>query len=144
MIELGQGGWVRYIALFGLLCGPIIMIFTKYRATADPATVGVILLMTAKLIDIIPNSGIGPIAYMSAGALVGYIEMKSYKQKDLKRPDARNPRLLRTVETQYARTFSGTAGPTDEKVQRPVPDTAKKTGREITYRRAKPTRGYRA
>lgn len=137
LIEFGQGGWVRYISLFGLLCLPIIICFYKYRGNIDPATAGVVLLLSAKLIDIIPNSGIGPIAFMCAGALVGYLEVNARKAKGIGQP------VTRDGPQRYARDFSEPLAPPPEEDQSPVfqPENSR---RENKYSRSKARRGYRA
>lgn len=143
VIELGQGGLVRYISLLGFLCLPIILFFSKCRTSADPASVGVVLLLSAKLIDIIPNSGIGPIAFMCAGALVGYLEMSFLAKKGVSQSALRDGYPDRRPEQRYARDFSEPADPTNEEVQPPASHPRKNPRSESKYSRMKTTRGYR-
>ena len=76
IIRLGNGGWVNYIAIFGLLCWPAIGFFLRAREDIDPVSVGIVLILCAKLIDLIPNSVVGAVAWLSAGALIGRTETR--------------------------------------------------------------------
>lgn len=76
IIEFGVGGWVRYLAIFGLLCWPCIALFLGKRDKIDPTCALLALLLTAKLIDLIPNTGLQPFVWMMAGSLIGRLEMQ--------------------------------------------------------------------
>lgn len=76
IITIGQGGWVRYIGLFGLLTLPIILLSVRRRQiepSRETALLSVVLV--ANLVDLIPNSGQTPITWLMAGALLGRVEL---------------------------------------------------------------------
>lgn len=74
IILIGQYGWLGYIAYFGLLTAPILL-YARYGRRFGPSliTPGVLLLMTAVLIDCLPNAGLVPYVWMMAGALTGFV-----------------------------------------------------------------------
>lgn len=74
IILLGVGGWIRYLAVFGLLCASIVLLSFKKRDAINPVTVILSLCMAASLIDALPNAGITPITWLIAGALAGSLE----------------------------------------------------------------------
>ncbi len=76
VITIGSRGWAGYIGFFGLLALPIILLAYRSRQLAiDDATVGLMLVLTANLIDLIPNSSLVPITWLIAGALAGRYEL---------------------------------------------------------------------
>jgi hypothetical protein len=76
IIVIGVRGWAGYIGFFGLLTLPIILLAYRSRQLAiDGATVGLMLVLTANLIDLIPNSSLVPITWLIAGALAGRYEL---------------------------------------------------------------------
>ncbi len=73
---LGVNGWSGYLFEFGLLCLPLILLFLhrrRYRIGMESSILA--LMMTANLVDLIPNSSITPITWMIAGALWGRLEL---------------------------------------------------------------------
>lgn len=81
VIILGVGGWVKYIAEFGLLCLPVFVMLMR-RKTYDigAETTVLTLLLTANLFDLLPNATITPLTWMIAGALWGRIELGHLSQ----------------------------------------------------------------
>lgn len=76
IITIGVRGWVGYLGFFGLLCLPVILLALRARTLAlDGATAGMMIVLTANLIDLIPNSGLVPITWLIAGALAGRYEL---------------------------------------------------------------------
>ena len=78
IIVIGQGGWVRYLAEFGLLTLPSIFLMLyrrRYRIGMETSVLAIILV--GNLIDLIPNAGISPITWMIAGSLWGRLELKN-------------------------------------------------------------------
>lgn len=78
IIVFGLGGWVRYISEYGLLVIPIVLLFFQSRKlalTRETATLA--LIMTANLIDMIPNSSMTPLTWLVAGSLWGRLELKA-------------------------------------------------------------------
>lgn len=76
IIELGVGGWLRYIPIFGMLCWPIVGLFVAKRDRIDPVCAVLALMLSAKLLDLIPNSGLSPVVWLIAGSLLGRLEMR--------------------------------------------------------------------
>lgn len=75
VIEIGSNGWIGYLTRFGLLCVPIIFLTLRRRTyPTDTATAALALMMTANLIDLIPNATLTPITWLIAGALIGRME----------------------------------------------------------------------
>jgi len=80
IISIGQGGWVRYIAEFGLLSMPILMLtLRRRRYQVTLATSGLCLVLAANLVDLIPNAGSSPLTWLMAGALMGRLEAEKAK-----------------------------------------------------------------
>ena len=74
-IAIGQGGWARYATEFGLLAGAIVLLAWRTRKSqVDPATAALALVMTANLVDLIPNATLTPMTWLLAGALWGRLE----------------------------------------------------------------------
>lgn len=72
VILIGQFGWLGYIAQFGLLTLPIMMLALRRRTVAvGPATAGLALMLAVNLLDLIPNATLTPITWLIAGALAG-------------------------------------------------------------------------
>lgn len=77
IIALGTSGWIGYIAIYGLLTAPIFLLFLRRkRLPIGPATGGLALMLTANLIDMIPNATLTPLTWMIAGALMGSVSMR--------------------------------------------------------------------
>ena len=146
---LGAGGWFNYISLFGFLCWPIIGLFLSRRTEIDPLCAALSLMMAAKLLDLLPNSGMEPIVWMMAGALMGRLEMREKAGEQVSQGVATPPpkpgharKVLTpdpTQPAQYARTFN-------DKLSRSTPETGEKAadGRDRKpYTRGKPALGNR-
>ena len=71
IIFIGRDGWIGYIARFGLLTIPIILLALRRRDQLTPATSGLSLVSAAGLMDLIPNATITPVTLLVAGALTG-------------------------------------------------------------------------
>jgi hypothetical protein len=78
IITMGEGGWVRYLVEFGLLTGPIILLWWRrrrqYGIGMETSVLAVIL--AGNLLDLLPNSTITPLTWMIVGALWGRLELK--------------------------------------------------------------------
>jgi len=70
IIVIGTFGWLGYIACFGLLCFPFWRAFhvRKHMRLTAP-TVGLLVVLLANLLDLIPNSSLSPFTWLMAGAL---------------------------------------------------------------------------
>ncbi|MBI1173622.1 hypothetical protein GC209_19725 [bacterium] len=72
IIMMGVSGWLGYVATFGLLGAPVLLLFLRRRRLApDLATAGLCLMLAANLIDMIPNATMTPLTWLIAGALAG-------------------------------------------------------------------------
>jgi hypothetical protein len=139
IIELGAGGWVRYIGFFGLLCWPVIGLLFARRDKLDPVCMTLALILCAKLVDIIPNSGIPAYNWLIVGSLIGRLEMRKGTENEApapqeaaasvtgyKREKPPTDVVVRPEGPRYARTFpdkeTGRArkGTTDQ-TKRPAP-----------------------
>lgn len=68
VIIVGSGGWISYIATFGLLCLPIIVLAIKRRRiTIEGSALSVVLVVN--LVDLIPNSSLSPMTWVLAGSI---------------------------------------------------------------------------
>lgn len=75
VIVFGQGGWVRYLAEYGLLTMPILLLAFRRRSKGlEPAAVALALVLVANLVDSIPNGGIHAVTWLLAGALMGRVD----------------------------------------------------------------------
>lgn len=75
VISFGLGGWTRYISEFGLLMLPNLLLLFRFRRFGlSLETVALTILLSANLIDLIPNSNVSPLTWLVAGALWGRVE----------------------------------------------------------------------
>lgn len=123
IIILGVGGWIRYVAEFGLLCLPLlIMVMRKDKYELGPETTLLSLLMTANLVDLIPNATITPITWMIAGALWGRIELgRIVEEEGRETVSAMGQRRVR-----YSR-YSDLHGPPKQEGMRRIPAPTRRT-----------------
>lgn len=92
VITYGVSGWLGYLAEFGLLTVPIFaFFFIRGPLAMSFATQGLCVMLTANLIDLIPNSGLTPVTWMLAGAILGRYE---HRAKTVSQP-TRPPRQKR-------------------------------------------------
>lgn len=76
IITIGQGGWVGYVARFGLLTMPVILLAMRQRRFGiTQATAALCVVLVANLVDLIPNAGVTAITWLMAGALMGRLEL---------------------------------------------------------------------
>jgi hypothetical protein len=74
IIFIGMFGWLGYIGRFGLLTVPILFFFLRQR-TFGPSliTPGIIMILSANLIDLLPNAGLVNYVWLMAGAVTGFV-----------------------------------------------------------------------
>jgi hypothetical protein len=76
IIVIGVGGWVKYLAEFGLLClAPVYLFWKKRIYDLGPETPILTMLLVANLLDLIPNATITPVTWLIAGSLWGRLEL---------------------------------------------------------------------
>lgn len=77
IIFIGYYGWLGYIARFGILTFPLLLLMARGRKRSIPlVTSGLALVMAANLIDLIPNSALTPVTWLIGGSLAGYVTNK--------------------------------------------------------------------
>ncbi len=69
IIVFSQGGWARYFAEFGLFVWGATSLL--WRRDLQRPTVIITVMLVVNLLDLLPNSGLSPLTYMMAGALIG-------------------------------------------------------------------------
>ncbi len=76
IITMGESGWIGYLAKFGLLGFPVLLVWWRWRRDGIGMESAIIALaLTAGMIDLIPNSGMTPDKWLLAGALWGRVEL---------------------------------------------------------------------
>lgn len=76
IITIGMGGWARYFSQMGLMALPILFLgFNRRRYDLDQATAGLCLVLTANMIDLIPNGTQTLVTWLVTGALLGRLEL---------------------------------------------------------------------
>ena len=98
IILIGVLGWVGFLAEFGILALPIILIWRKTGQGEMSPWIGPMCLMLGiNLIDLIPNATLTPLTWLLAGAILGYAEaFSTQKQPEAAVPVAAVPGL-RTI-----------------------------------------------
>ena len=78
IIVLGIGGWVGYLASFGLLALPLIRLAwfaLRHKGQAiSPYATALALILALNLVDMLPNATEIPWTWAMAGALFGYVD----------------------------------------------------------------------
>ncbi len=79
VIVFGIFGWVGFIAEFGLLVLPILLIWRESRLLrhdqVSPYVGPLSLILAVNLIDLIPNATLTPLTWLIGGALLGHSEV---------------------------------------------------------------------
>ncbi len=79
IIVIGSHGWLGYIATFGLLCLPFLLLWWWARKLPDaelsPWIGPLTLILAANMIDLLPNATLVPFTWLLAGALLGHAEL---------------------------------------------------------------------
>lgn len=86
VIIIGIGGWIRYLAIFGLLALPIFAVWRMarihgYGMITFPTSV-LCLLLAINMIELLPNTTQPPWTWLIAGALLGYARNVSRERKE--------------------------------------------------------------
>lgn len=94
IITIGTYGWLGYIALFGLLCLPLVALWWRYRTVPNDQIapqVGVLAVMLgAMLIDLLPNATMVALTWLIAGALLGHAELVQRQRQTARLNEYRN------------------------------------------------------
>lgn len=89
IILIGTYGWLGYIAHFGLLTLPI-LVYVLRRSRFGPSLVtpGLMLVLSANLIDLIPNAGLVGYVWLMAGGLTGYVLWRPTDATKIQEPES--------------------------------------------------------
>lgn len=75
IIRLGMNGWLGYIAEFGLLVMPLLLLARQaLRQPPALAVAALALIYGANLLDLLPNATLVPLTWLIGGALLGQAE----------------------------------------------------------------------
>ncbi|WP_425097847.1 hypothetical protein [Tropicibacter sp. S64] len=78
IILIGTYGWVGFLAEFGLLLWPLILLWREAipsrRDAISPMIAPLSLILAINLADMLPNATLTPLTWLIAGALTGYAE----------------------------------------------------------------------
>lgn len=72
IIIIGTSGWLGYIAHFGLLCLPLILLGLRGgRLSLSLVTSSLCIIQCVALVDLLPNASASPILWLIAGSVMG-------------------------------------------------------------------------
>lgn len=75
IIRLGINGWLGYIAEFGLLVMPLLLLgWQTLRQVPALAVAALAMIYGANLLDLLPNATLVPLTWLIGGALLGQAE----------------------------------------------------------------------
>lgn len=75
IVTIGQRGWIGFIALFGLVIAPLLFVLRAAKRKPVSACIGgMMVITTANLIDMIPNSTLSPLAFLMLGAMAAFAQ----------------------------------------------------------------------
>lgn len=76
VITLGTFGWVGFLAEFGLLMLPVLLLLSRTRglhaSQISPVLGGIVVILAANMIDMLPNATLTPLTWLMCGAIMGY------------------------------------------------------------------------
>lgn len=86
IILIGVYGWIGFIAEFGLLALPVLMLWRRVlkggAAQIGPLAGPLALMLGVNMIDMLPNATITPLTWLIAGGLLGYAEKLAPMRKE--------------------------------------------------------------
>lgn len=92
VIVMGIRGWVGYLAQFGLLTAPLLLVSIRWRQyEVSSVTIFLALVLSALLVDLIPNGFLSPVTLLIAGALWGRLELGAAVQDTQQTADEEMP-----------------------------------------------------
>ena len=105
IIILTTRGWVGYIAFFGFLTLPLVVLSRVSRSReVSQATVTLGMIMAANLVYLVPNSALSSVGWMLAGAVAGFLGTRAAKTTETPEDPAQTGR-----RTRYSRFGPDTA-----------------------------------
>ncbi len=93
----GLLGWGGYIAEFGLLILPVVLVWRQSRrkmAALSPYVPGLCLIHGVNLLDLLPNATLVPLTWLLAGMLLGYAESLAKETAEGTAGDAEAAKML--------------------------------------------------
>lgn len=103
IIILASRGWVGYLAYFGVLVLPLLVLYRVSRKREiGQVTVTMGMIMAANLAYLIPNSTLSPVGWLLSGALWGFVSTRPVAVEDAMKSDPGAGRRAR-----YSRFESG-------------------------------------
>ena len=88
IIVIGVYGWVGFLAEFGLILWPLVLLWRESLAQRDsvvsPFIAPLSLILAINLFDMLPNATLTPLTWLVAGALNGYAERLRAERLKLK------------------------------------------------------------
>jgi hypothetical protein len=86
VITLGAYGWIGFLAEFGLLLLPVMLLLSRTRgmppSQLSPVLGGIALILGANMIDMLPNATLTPLTWLMCGAVLGYCQtIRSVQRK---------------------------------------------------------------
>jgi len=81
VIIIGTYGWVGYLASFGLICLPLITHGLRRRSQNDAVGAALSLVLLLNLLDLLPNSSLGPLTWLLAGMLACKVTVVPHKSR---------------------------------------------------------------
>lgn len=85
IITIGVYGWLGFLAEFGLLTLPILLLWRRttgvVKGGIPPWLGGVSLILAINVLDLLPNATITPMTWLFAGALLGYAEQVQLQRR---------------------------------------------------------------
>ena len=92
IVIMGQFGWVGYLTFFGVVTLPFFALRRVLRRKPiTPVIGGIAALMSANLVDLIPNSALSPLAMMMLGALYAFLSYDPVETAQSGAPDVPIP-----------------------------------------------------
>lgn len=76
VIAIAGGGWIRFLSEFLLLGGAVVLLFLRRRQyEIGMETSALAVIVAAGMVDLVPNSALTVLLWMTAGALWGRLEL---------------------------------------------------------------------
>ncbi|MGR3504372.1 MAG: hypothetical protein ACU0B7_00700 [Paracoccaceae bacterium] len=78
VITLGSLGWFGYIAEFGLIALPLLLLNAKIGTSSNlrisPIMAGASIILAINLVDMLPNATLTPLTWIMAGSFLGIVQ----------------------------------------------------------------------
>lgn len=108
IITMSMFGYVGFIGFFGLMVAPILVMGHAFRRAGREVSVlaaGMALVLTANLVDLLPNATLTQVSWLLAGGLLGYVER--LQPGTARQGDEKTPSI---PESSRPRGFAGLVG----------------------------------